>query len=216
MSEQPKKRGRKPGPKKGQKPGHGMRKTRGKHPEDSTPSAPPNDSRAKAQNNQSDSASQFVARLQDDARTAADKAKMIELLSGKGIDQDGKPIPPMTLTGACRRAGVGRTTVYGWRVADPAFAQALKQARLEGVDVWVDRHAEKVWNGRESDIREHIFMLAPWMRAPDKFAAPGDDDAPVPEGAIVLDVEAMTAEERAQVKAILRRQSATKSQQMAR
>ena len=66
-------------------------------------------------------------------------------------------------------------------------------------------------------MREHIFMLAPWLRAPEKFAAPGDDEAPVPEGAIVLDVDRMTAQERAQVRAILRRQAEeTKSKERAR
>ena len=39
------------------------------------------------------------------------------------------------VTGACKAAGVGRTTVYEWKEKDDAFVLAFKQAELASIDV---------------------------------------------------------------------------------
>jgi len=57
------------------------------------------------------------------ARTAQKKAAFVRALA-----------EAYTVTAACQAVGIGRRTVYDWRAADPAFAQAWDDALRDAFD----------------------------------------------------------------------------------
>ena len=65
---------------------------------------------------------------------------------------------------AASDAGVGRSTAYEWRTAEPAFAKAWDDAVESGTDALEDEAIKRAKNGSDTLL---IFMLK--GRRPEKF-----------------------------------------------
>jgi hypothetical protein len=70
----------------------------------------------------------------------------------------------LSISGACREAGVGRSTLYEWQQIDPAFKDALDQAYAEGTHYLEDNLTTRALRG---DTTASIFLLK--GRAPAKY-----------------------------------------------
>jgi hypothetical protein len=88
----------------------------------------------------------------------------------------------LSVAGAAREAGVHRATPYGWREADPEFAQAWDVAREAGTDLLEDEAWRRAYDGTERPVyqqgglvgktREHSDLLLIFLlkgRRPEKY-----------------------------------------------
>lgn len=69
-----------------------------------------------------------------------------------------------SITGACRQAGVGRSTLYTWMQEDPALKEAVDQAYVEGTEYIADNLTTRAIRG---DTTASIFILK--SRDPAKY-----------------------------------------------
>lgn len=65
----------------------------------------------------------------------------------------------ITLTAACQKAGVGRTSVYGWRDEDAEFKAAIRQAQLVSLDNGLDLAENKLMKKIYEEDRKSIFYF---------------------------------------------------------
>lgn len=92
-----------------------------------------------------------------------------------------KLIEGLSITAAASHAGVGRTTAYQWREADPVFAEAWDDAIEAGTDRLEDETHRRAFNGVTRpvavgkeivEITEYSDTLAIFLlkgRRPEKF-----------------------------------------------
>lgn len=95
-------------------------------------------------------------------RTARKKARFLEALA-EGY----------SVTGACKKARIGRSTVYEWRDADPAFARAWDDAWEAGGDWYVDRNREMALQGNMAAILNGLNMHRRLAPARHELSGPG-------------------------------------------
>lgn len=87
-----------------------------------------------------------------------------------------------SITGSAEKAGLGRTTVYQWRDADPVFAEAWDDAIERGSDNLEDEMHRRAFDGvtkplvsggrHVADVTEYSDTLAIFLmkaRRPDKY-----------------------------------------------
>jgi len=78
-----------------------------------------------------------------------------------------------SVTGACRKARIGRSTVYEWRDADPEFARAWEDAWEAGGDWYVDRNREMALQGNMAAILNGLNMHRRLAPARHELSGPG-------------------------------------------